>query len=101
MASTSLFTSPFGEPVPDRDHALTVSLPKWDYFQAIRDEDMSVLQHFKTDYPRFFIHPSVRKVRVLYGIELFLGLANYQIVSELLRKRIHFLTRRACFSCPF
>lgn len=62
MCAASLYTSPFGHPLPNRDHAVVASMPTWDAYQALRNGDMAVIQKLQTGYPRYFIHASVQKV---------------------------------------
>lgn len=57
-------SSPLGSPLPSTDsHAVTVSLGTWSDFVKYKAGDPIVVGQMKTGYPRYYIHPIIRKVR--------------------------------------
>ncbi|KAI0035782.1 PLP-dependent transferase [Vararia minispora EC-137] len=54
---------PVGEPIPPyTDHAISVSLPKWEDNVGYEEGDPRVLDVMQTGYPRFFIHKNITKL---------------------------------------
>jgi hypothetical protein len=51
-----------GLPIPQTDHAVSVSLPTWDDNVAYEEGDPKLLDKMVGGYPRFVYHPLVRKV---------------------------------------
>ncbi|KAK7043860.1 Cystathionine gamma-synthase [Paramarasmius palmivorus] len=59
-------TVALGSPVPpNTPHAISVSLPTWRDNVGYEEGDKRVLDKMMCGYPRFFIHPSIQKVRDL------------------------------------
>lgn len=56
----SLRHIPLGEPIPNRPHAISVSLPTMADLIGYEEKDPSVLRKVPTGYPRFVTHPYVR-----------------------------------------
>jgi len=54
--------SSFGNPIPNRDNAVSVSLPSWKNVVAYEMGDPATVAAMKTGYPRFRIHDSVLKL---------------------------------------
>ena len=48
-------------------HAISVSLPTWEDNVGYEEGDKRVVDKMVSGYPRFFIHLSIRKVR-MYGL---------------------------------
>ena len=63
-----LLTSPrwkpehLGLPIPDDRDAVSVCLPLWDDNIAYEEGDPRVIDHLRSAYPRFCIHPDVRQL---------------------------------------
>ncbi len=51
-----------GRPLPDLPHACTVSLPTWSSVVGYEEGREKILRKLETGYPRFFIHPLVRRL---------------------------------------
>lgn len=49
-----------GKPLPDSEHAVSVSIPTWEQVIGYEEGDKSVTQHFKAGYPRFYYHPKIQ-----------------------------------------
>lgn len=60
-----------GQPVPNTEHAVSVSLPSWKATVGYEEGEEWVVSKMKTGYPRFFIHLTIqelqREVLKLYG----------------------------------
>ncbi|KAL2441461.1 Cystathionine gamma-synthase [Exophiala dermatitidis] len=60
-----------GQPVPNTEHAVSVSLPSWRATVAYEEGEGWVVSKMKTGYPRFFIHLTIqdlqREILELYG----------------------------------
>jgi hypothetical protein len=53
-----------GSPIPAfTEHAISVSLPKWADNVGYEEGEARVVDAMQTGYPRFFIHPNIKKVR--------------------------------------
>ena len=54
-------------------HAISVSLPTWEDNVGYEEGDKRVVDKMVSGYPRFFIHLSIRKVRMyrLFNVYLF------------------------------
>ena len=64
----NLLTSPhwkaehLGLPMPDSPHAVSVSLPLWEYNIKYEEGDADVIGRLQAAYPRFCLHPYVRRL---------------------------------------
>ncbi|KAJ9494161.1 Cystathionine gamma-synthase [Exophiala xenobiotica] len=60
-----------GQPVPNTDHAVSVSLPSWKATVGYEEGEDWVVSKMRTGYPRFFIHLTIqeleKEVLKLYG----------------------------------
>lgn len=53
---------PLGRAIPDRPHAVSVSLPTMADLIGYETKDPAVIRHVLTGYPRFVLHPFVRRL---------------------------------------
>jgi hypothetical protein len=72
MPSTESPPTEIGRPIPaNTPHAISVTLPTWrdnvDYEEAAD----RVVSRMKSGYPRFFIHPQIKKVSYIYIIYIY------------------------------
>jgi len=51
-----------GLPLPDDPHAVSVAMPLWEHVVGYEEGDPVIVQQLKCGYPRFLIHPIVRKL---------------------------------------
>jgi cystathionine gamma-synthase len=51
-----------GRPIPDTTHACSVSLPTWDSVIGYEEGRDRVIKKLEAGYPRFFLHPLVKRV---------------------------------------
>ncbi len=51
-----------GRPLPDSSHACAVSLPTWDSVIGYEEGRDRVMKKLETGYPRFFLHPLVKRL---------------------------------------
>ncbi|PHH71067.1 hypothetical protein CDD82_6764 [Ophiocordyceps australis] len=51
--------SKLGDKIPDDEHAVSVSLPKWTDVEGWARRDDAVISQLQTGYPRFFIHRKI------------------------------------------
>lgn len=51
-----------GQPLPDSPHAVAVSLPTWDSIVGYEEGREKVIKKLETGYPRFFVHPLVKRL---------------------------------------
>ena len=51
-----------GRPMPDTTHACAVSLPTWDSVIGYEEGRDRVMKKLEAGYPRFFLHPLVKRV---------------------------------------
>ena len=64
----NLLTSPhwkaehLGLPMPDSPHAVSVSLPLWEHNVKYEEGDAEVIGRLQAAYPRFCLHPFVRRL---------------------------------------
>jgi cystathionine gamma-synthase len=72
----NLLTSPhwksehLGLPMPDSPHAVSVSLPLWQHNIKYEEGDPEVIGRLQAAYPRFCLHPFVRRLcRDVFGAE--------------------------------
>lgn len=60
-----------GQPVPNTEHAVSVSLPSWKATVGYEEGEDWVISKMKTGYPRFFIHLTIqeleKEISKLYG----------------------------------
>jgi cystathionine gamma-synthase len=57
---------PLGGSIPAlTEHAISVSLPKWVDNVGYEEGEARVIDAMQTGYPRFFIHPNIKKVSAL------------------------------------
>ena len=60
-----------GQPVPNTEHAVSVSLPSWKATVGYEEGEDWVVSKMQTGYPRFFIHLTIqeleREILKLYG----------------------------------
>jgi len=65
---TNLLTSPhwksehLGLPMPDSPHAVSVALPLWEHNIKYEEGDADVVSRLQAAYPRFCLHPFVRRL---------------------------------------
>ncbi|QHS75203.1 putative cystathionine gamma-synthase SPAR_M00480 [Saccharomyces paradoxus] len=63
MVSAQVATK-LGQPIPlDTQHAVSVCFPTWESVISYVKKDPKVLGCLKSGYPRFWIHPSIQKLR--------------------------------------
>ena len=72
----NLLTSPrwkaehLGLPMPDSPHAVSVSLPLWEHNIKYEEGDAEVIGRLQAAYPRFCLHPFVRRLCLdVFGAE--------------------------------
>jgi cystathionine gamma-synthase len=53
---------PLGRPIPDRPHAVSVSLPTLRDLIGYEEKDPAVVRQISLGYPRFVLHPCVRRL---------------------------------------
>ena len=53
---------PLGQPIPDRLHAVSCSLPTMRDVIGYEERDPAITAHLTTGYPRFVLHPCVREL---------------------------------------
>lgn len=71
MPFVSVFHSPpLGHPVPPSPHAVCCSLPTMRDVVGYEEKDPAVLEAMRSGYPRFFLHPYIRRTADLYRREL-------------------------------
>jgi hypothetical protein len=51
-----------GRPMPDTTHACAVSLPTWDSVIGYEEGRDRVMKKLEAGYPRFFLHPLVKRL---------------------------------------
>jgi cystathionine gamma-synthase len=51
-----------GLPLPDSPDAVSVAMPLWEHVLGYEENDPAVTSHFRCGYPRFFLHPTVRRL---------------------------------------
>ncbi|MGC6427398.1 MAG: PLP-dependent transferase [Akkermansiaceae bacterium] len=51
-----------GQPLPGSPHAVAVSLPTWDSVVGYEEGREKVFKKLETGYPRFFVHPMVKRL---------------------------------------
>ncbi len=54
-----------GTPLPDSNHAVSVSMPLWEHIVGYEEGREEVISKLPCGYPRFLIHPSVQKLFAL------------------------------------
>jgi cystathionine gamma-synthase len=52
-----------GQPVPNTEHAVSVSLPSWKATVGYEEGEEWVVSKMKTGYPRFFIHLTIQELQ--------------------------------------
>ena len=52
-----------GQPVPNTEHAVSVSLPSWKATVGYEEGEEWVVSKMRTGYPRFFIHLSIQELQ--------------------------------------
>lgn len=57
--------SPLGQPVPNDDHATSVSMPLWKHVCGYEEGDTAVIEALAVGYPRFVYHPYVSQLSEL------------------------------------
>jgi cystathionine gamma-synthase len=53
---------PLGRRIPDRLHAVSVSLPTMRHLIGYEEKDPAVVRHIASGYPRFVLHPRLRQL---------------------------------------
>jgi cystathionine gamma-synthase len=53
---------PLGEPIPDRPHAVSCSLPTMAAVRGYEEKDPAVTGRLEAGYPRFVVHPLARRL---------------------------------------
>ena len=56
-----------GIPLPDQAHGASVALPQWHQVIGYEEADPAILNRLQCGYPRFFLHPLVRKLVLAEG----------------------------------
>lgn len=51
-----------GQPMPDSNHAVSACLPLWAHNIGYEEGDASVIDQLQAAYPRFCLHPQVRRL---------------------------------------
>lgn len=51
-----------GNPLPDNPHAVSVALPLWEHVVGYEEADPAVIDALQCGYPRFFVHPLVKRL---------------------------------------
>jgi cystathionine gamma-synthase len=59
---SSLVHRPLGQRIPDRLHAVSCSLPTMRDIVGYEEKDPAVTAHLTSGYPRFVVHPLLRRV---------------------------------------
>lgn len=54
--------TPFGTPIPEGPHAVSVSMPAWQDVVDYEEGNERAKAHLKSGYPRFVYHPLVREL---------------------------------------
>lgn len=73
MSANNLLTAPLwdggslGQPLPDSQHAVSVSLPRWQDVIGYEEKKPEVVEKMSLGYPRFVIHPLVRELAKRIG----------------------------------
>ena len=73
MSADALLTTPLwegsslGQPLPDSQHAVSVSLPRWQDVIGYEEKKPEVVAKMALGYPRFVIHPLVRELAKQIG----------------------------------
>lgn len=73
MSTNPLLTTPLwdgtslGKALPDSPHAVSVSLPRWQDVVGYEEKKPEVVDKLALGYPRFVIHPLVRKLAKRIG----------------------------------
>ncbi len=62
QASENLHSRPLGTPLPDREHACSVSMPAWQDVIDYEEGRPETLHQLRAGYPRFLIPPRVREL---------------------------------------
>ena len=69
-ATGECYSRPLGYPLPDDEHACSVSLPKWSDVVGYEEGDPATTTAMKCGYPRFVYHPYVLQV-MEYALETY------------------------------
>jgi cystathionine gamma-synthase len=73
MSANTLLTAPLwegsslGQPLPDSQHAVSVSLPRWQDVVGYEEKKPEVVEKMMLGYPRFVIHPLVKDLAKRIG----------------------------------
>lgn len=62
MSASALVHRPLGQRIPDRLHAVSCSLPTMRDVIGYEEKDPAVTAHLTSGYPRFVVHPLLRRV---------------------------------------
>lgn len=62
--------TPLGTPIPNSEHAVSVSLPTWSDVVGYEENDPEVRNALQAGYPRFFLSPVVREAMELAAEEI-------------------------------
>ncbi|MCX6936806.1 MAG: PLP-dependent transferase [Verrucomicrobia bacterium] len=62
---TALVHRPLGQRIPDRLHAVSCSLPTMRDVIGYEEKDPAITAHLTSGYPRFVVHPLLRRAAVL------------------------------------
>ncbi|EXJ89792.1 cystathionine gamma-synthase [Capronia epimyces CBS 606.96] len=91
-----------GQPVPNTEHAVSVSLPSWRSTVGYEEGEEWVVSKMKTGYPRFFIHLIIQELQKeilkLYGqpeesVMLFPSVATATLCQRFLYDKVDGLDR--------
>lgn len=59
---------PLGKPIPDSQHAISVSLPRWDHVIGYEENNPEVVSKIKQGYPRFVSHYLLNDLQKKFGL---------------------------------
>jgi cystathionine gamma-synthase len=89
FAMSSLRPIPLGHPIPNRPHAISVSLPTMADLIGYETKDPAVIRQVPTGYPRFVLHPFVRTLTAEFSRRQGLqGRAVWLVSTPLLAGRL-------------
>ena len=58
---------PLGTPVPQKEHAVCVSLPTLDDVVGYEEKNPATLEQIKSGYPRFVRHRKIQQLETFWG----------------------------------
>jgi cystathionine gamma-synthase len=63
----SVETEPLGQPIPASEHAISMSLPRWQHVVGYEEKHPHIVERLQTGYPRFLVHRLVKQVAERFG----------------------------------